>query len=161
MTQKRRTAHILILILILAALSLAACTREVRPQGGAEFSGTLTLDRAGNNGRAQGGTIGFILSEDGTAIAELSYELEGDVCTDQGFTVQGVGASLRQDPPPQIEDGSFVWSSEGLRVDGTFTQSTAAQGTISLVMEKDVEALGESARVTCDYGRWTWTAEVK
>ena len=161
MTHKRRTTHFI--ILILAALILAACAGDgsVRPQGGAQFSGTLTLERPGTNGRAMGGTIGFTLSEDGRAIAELSYELEGDVCTDQGVTVQGVGATLRQDPPPQIKDGTFIWSSEGVRVDGTFTQPTQAQGTISLIMEKEVQALGETTQISCDYGKWAWTAEAE
>jgi hypothetical protein len=127
---------------------------NVPPQPDAEFIGLLTLQRAG-------GAIGFKLSEDGTAIAELSYQLEGDVCTDEGVTVTGTGATLKQDPPPAVENGTFSWLSDGVRVEGSFTSPTKAEGTITLAMEKEVQALGQTTRITCDYGTWAWTAEAE
>ena len=70
-------------------------------------------------------------------------------------------ATLRQDLAPQIVDGAFVWSSEGLRVDGTFTSPTKAEGTISIAPEVEVQALGETVTLTCDFGRWNWTADME
>lgn len=159
----RRRTIIIAFSLVLTALLLGACAAQAgaSPQPGATFSGTLTIERPGTNGRALGGQISFTLSEDGTRIAELSYELEGDVCTDEGVTVTGTGATLRQDPPPQIADGAFIWSSEGVRVDGTFTATNRAEGTISLALEKEVQALGETVTLICDFGKWTWTAELE
>ena len=160
MTRLRRTFTAL--FILITALTLSACAGGgAGPRAGSEFSGELTIQRVGSNARALGGTLTFTISEDGSHIAELAYELEGDVCTGEGVTVQGTGQSLRQDPPPQITDGSFVWSSEGLRVDGAFTSATRAEGTLSLALEKEVDALGEMVSLTCDFGRWSWVAEAE
>jgi hypothetical protein len=156
--------HLAIMIVLISALTLAACGGETAggdPKEGAVFSGRLSIQRVGANARALGGTIRLRVSADGGSISELSYEMEGDVCSDQGVTVQGFGATLRQDPPPPIEDGTFVWSSEGLRVEGAFSSSSEAEGTLSLAVEKEVEASGETLTVSCDFGKWTWTAEAE
>jgi len=160
MTHLRRTFTLL--FTLITALTLSACAGgPASPQDGAAFSGTLTIQRVGNNARALGGTIRFTVSEDGRTITELAYEMEGDVCTDQGVTVTGTGAALRQDPSPAIEESAFVWSSEGLRVDGTFTSPSKAEGTLSLIVEKQVQAMGESYTLACDFGKWIWTAEAE
>jgi hypothetical protein len=161
MTHKRLYTHFI--IFLLAGFILAACSGSggASPQPGTTFTGSLTLKQVGATGRALGGAIGFKLSEDGTAIAELSYQLEGDVCTDEGVTVTGTGATLKQDPPPAVENGTFSWLSDGVRVEGTFTSPTMAEGTITLAMEKEVQALGKTTRITCDYGTWAWTAEAE
>jgi hypothetical protein len=160
MTHTRQRTHLTFLLLI--AFILAACSGGgADPKPDAEFNGTLTIQQRGANGRALGGTIGFTLSEDGTHITQLSYQLEGDVCSGEGVTVTGTGATLKQDPPPQVEEGTFSWLSEGVKVEGTFTSRSQAEGTITLAMEKQAQAMGKTHTLTCDYGTWVWTAEAE
>jgi hypothetical protein len=148
--------------LLIIALALAACTPGgASPQAGATYAGELTIQQIGATGRALGGTIRITLSEDGTGIAELAYTLEGDVCKNQGLTVTGTGATLRQDPPPPVEEGRFAWLSDGVRAEGTFVARDQAEGTITLAMEKQVQSRGETVTLACDYGTWAWTAEVE
>ncbi len=148
-------------MLILALLITACAAGGASPQAGATYSGVLTIQQIGATGRALGGTISFTLTEDGAGIAELAYNLEGDVCKNQGLTVTGTGAALKQDPPPVVEDGRFEWLSEGVRAEGAFTSQTEAEGTLTLAMEKQVQSGGETVALTCDYGTWAWTAKVE
>lgn len=34
------------------------------------------------------------------------------MCADQSVTVHGIGTTLKQDPPQQIENGTFAWTAE-------------------------------------------------
>jgi hypothetical protein len=150
------------LILLLSACT--SCAGEFVPQGGAVFSGSLTLDRAGNNATAAGGEISFTTTADGTGIESLSYSLTGDSCTVEGVSVQGVGSSVRQDPPVAVQNGGFVWDPGQIRVTGTFTSPTQAEGTITIEIIHDVQtSLNAPAtkQVLCDYGTWAWNAEAE
>ena len=147
--------------LLIFSLLITACTAGVSPQAGATYEGELTIQQIGTTGRALGGTIRITLTEDGTGIAELAYTLQGDVCKNQGLTVTGTGATLRQDPPPPVEEGRFAWLSDGVRAEGTFVARDQAEGTITLAMEKQVQSGGETVTLACDFGTWAWTAEAE
>lgn len=148
-------------------LLLGACAGEmgdITPQGGAVFSGSLTLDRAGNNAAAAGGEIRFTTTDDGTGISELSYQLTGETCERAGLTSPGVGSSFMQDPPVEVQNGGFVWDPGQIRVTGTFTSPTQAEGSITIEVFVTLQAEQEGSdpeEVLCDYGTWAWTAEAE
>ena len=152
---------------LLCILLLSACASnlgDITPQGGAIFSGNLTLDRAGNNAKAAGGQISFTTTADGTGITELSYSLTGDSCTAKGVTIQGVGSSVRKEPPVEVQNGGFVWDPGEIRVTGIFTAATQAEGSITIEILHDVQTSRNSPaaeQILCDYGTWAWTAEAQ
>jgi hypothetical protein len=162
-TMKLQLAYI---ILILTLLLLTACTggSSVEPQASATYSSKLTVTEAGENGTATGGEIEFTISEDGAGIASLSYNLTSDSCIADGITIQGVGTSSRKMPPPEVKNGTFIWEDENVQVEGTFTSSTEASGTITITIQHNVQTSINSPatkKITCDYGTWTWDASME
>jgi len=138
---------------------LVACgsSQTSNLQPGATFSGELTQASPGKNTSAGGGTIEFVISDDGESVASISFSLFGDTCWNEAKTTTrtGVGYQLTKNPSPPINKDGFVWEDNSVVVKAMFTSSTEASGTMSISI-KDM-----SSQLTCDYGTWNWNAGVK
>lgn len=147
------------LSLILFLLTACSVGSGIDPKAGAVFSGELILTEAGENGTATGGDIKFAVSADGKGIESMSFNLHGNACNADGISIQGGGISLQQTPPEEVKKGHFIWEDADFLVEGSFTSSTEANGTITIKTHHRVQmSLNSPAtkEITCDYGTWTW-----
>lgn len=151
------------LLIIFALLLFTGCS-SINPQSGATFSGSLTLDKAGENATAEGGEVEFVISDDGKAITSMSYSLFNDKCKYENLTVNGVGTTEVRTPPPSIKGGSFTWDSSDAVINGSFSSSTEANGSITISVQHSVQmslSSPQKTQIDCDYGTWIWKASVK
>lgn len=142
-------------------------------QGDATYTGPMTLTKAGTNGSAERGEIEFLTSTDGTAIVSLSvtlYEMncsyEYDVTfagvrqSGSGTEAAGSGTFTFNKTSP-ITNGKFIFEVMGVQVNGLMISPTSAEGVISISKQVIVQGLPPSADITCNYGTWDWSADVK
>ena len=116
----------------------------VSPEPGATMTGPIEIFEG-----ASDGTISFTISEDGTSLASVSVTLSDLEC--DGFSAGSItktaGASI------SIAEGNFQGSVADIgEIEGEFTSSTVANGTINLMLE--IPFFG-----TCDLGTWNWSAQ--
>lgn len=119
-------------------------TGSAAPKGGATFTGAIEI-----SGKASNGTIQFSISEDGTSITSVTITLK-DLKSD-GFSA----GSMTQEAsgPFPITKGNFTASPSGVgELEGHFTSSTKASGTIDITL--DIPFAG-----TIEFGEWPWSAE--
>jgi hypothetical protein len=119
-------------------------TGSVAPKGGATFTGTIQI-----TGKASSGTIQFSISGDGASITSVTITLN-NLKTD-GFSA----GSMTQEAsgPFTITKGNFTASPSSIgQLEGRFTSSTKASGTIDITLE--IPFAG-----TAELGEWPWSAE--
>jgi len=133
-------------------------------QADAVFVGPMTISSRGRNASAQGGEIEFTTSADGTALVSLSYSLVGAECTyvsgSSTTTVSGGFTSMLFFESIPITNGRFTIDSMGVRVKGTLTSPSEANGEITIEKEEMMTS-PTYQKFICQYGTWTWTASVE
>ena len=164
MTRVQLLQSVICSTLILLMVSGCNGTSAVEPQPGATFSGPMEISSSGmgSNVTVDGGEIEFTVTEDGAAIASITYNLINEVCTNDTKNTRregGMSSSVRSNPPTPIKNGNFEFDSGDININGTFTSATEASGTIK--MSSEVESEVEQNYFTCDYGTWNWSAIVK
>lgn len=142
-------------------------------QGNATFAGPMTLTKAGTNGSADRGEIEFLTSANGTAIVSVSvtlYEMNCAYEYDVTFagvrqsgsgTEAGASGTLTYGKTAAIANGKFNFEAMGVQVSGRIISPTSAKGVISISSQVVVRGLPPSANITCNYGTWEWSADVK
>jgi len=145
----------LALVLMLSmAMSVVGCggeetapvssSKSVSPKAGATFTGPIDI-----SGKASSGTIEFTVSADGTSITSVSITMKDLECN--GFSA---GSMTKETSGTFAIDGSRVSASpSGIgEIEGRFTSSTEASGTIDMTLE--IPFFGP-----CSLGEWNWSAE--
>lgn len=156
------------LLLVIVGLILAACAPKATPvapmpveatptlspaailgpQPGATFSGPIEI-----SGKASSGTISFTISDDGDSITSVSVLLSDLEC--DGMSAGSM--ETRASGPFPVTDGELAASPSNLgEIEGQFTSSTEAVGTINLRLEFSVL----DQKIVCELGTWGWSAEV-
>lgn len=157
---------------VLVMWLLVGCgVASVKPQPGATFTGPLELIRSGTNGRVSSGELEITIAEDGTGIASVSFTLSNMNCSNESgsikITSDGLSTTTTFTQPAAIANGKFELdiggSDEEIKIDGLFTSPTEANATIQISTTTTVAPPGTSLResISCDYGSWNWSGEVK
>jgi hypothetical protein len=153
------------------ALVLAACAGNVNPPPGASFSGAIDVGE-----KASSGAISFKVSEDGASITDLDITLRELKCdglsagrvhdylgdmqisiTDGKFSasIPAMGREVENyklDTPPSAFPTVASLDNVG-QIDGKFSSSTQASGTIKIHMWV---VMTDRA---CELGTFPWKAE--
>ena len=137
----------LLAMTVILAGTLLGCAGEekkVSPEPGATLTGAIDITQA-----ASGGTISLTISGDGASLTSISVTLSDLEC--DGFSAGSItktaGASI------SITEGNFQGSVADIgEIEGEFTSSTVANGTVNLMLE--IPFFG-----TCDLGTWNWSAQ--
>jgi hypothetical protein len=138
-----------ILLVSVATLVSAACGGDgggAQPPANAVLTGPIDITE-----NASGGTITLSTSEDGSAISWVEVELRDVDCNGFSAASSSTGLSVNSD----VSDGSIDLSVSRIgKIEGRFTSSTRASGTIEIVMNIPL------TEEKCELGTWDWTAEV-
>jgi hypothetical protein len=143
-----RKLTILSIFVVVVALVLGCGggeeTGPVVPEPNATLTGSIEISEG-----ASSGTISLTISGDGASLTSISVTLSNLQCDgfSAGSMTKTAGASI------SITEGNFHGSVTDIgEIDGEFTSSTEANGTISLMLE--IPYFG-----TCDLGTWNWSAQ--
>ncbi|MEN6524040.1 MAG: hypothetical protein ABFD14_09990 [Anaerolineaceae bacterium] len=170
MTSKQMLQWIIGIMLVMGTL-VGCGVAQVKPQPGATFSGPLELIRSGTNGKVSSGELEITIAEDGTSIISVTFSLSNMICSNESggikITSDGFSTTTTFSQPAAIANGKFELdiggSDEEIRIDGQFTSPTEANATVQISTTTIVAPPGTSLResISCDYGSWNWSGEVK
>ncbi|OGO33444.1 MAG: hypothetical protein A2Z16_01035 [Chloroflexi bacterium RBG_16_54_18] len=157
---------------VLVMWLLVGCgVASVKPHPGATFTGPLELIRSGTNGEVGGGELEITIAEDGTGISSVSFTLSNMNCSNESGSINiasdGISKTTTFSQPAAIANGKFELDiggiDEEINIDGLFTSPTEANATIQISTTTTVAPPGTSLKetISCDYGSWNWSGEVK
>lgn len=132
-----------LIISVIALVTLTTCgKRAVTPQGGITVGGTISTDRAAS------AEIFLDVSDDSSTIEKVSLVFTDLKC--EGFTAGSMMTTVSGFTP--ITNGEFQYKSADIgEINGRFTSSTSAEGTIHLAFYDGKAECGTS----------DWTAKAK
>jgi hypothetical protein len=136
---------VIVLTLLLASvMGCAGEEKKVSPEPGATLTGAIEISEG-----ASGGTISLKVSGDGASLTSISVTLSNLQCDgfSAGSMTKTASASI------SITEGNFQGSVADVgEIEGEFTSSTEANGSINLMLE--IPYFG-----TCELGTWNWSAQ--
>jgi hypothetical protein len=167
---KKRLQWIIGVVLVMWLL-VGCGVASVKPQPGATFTGPLELIRSGTNGGIGSGELEITIAEDGTGISSVSFTLSNMNCSNESGSINiasdGFSTTMTFPQPAAIANGKFELDiggiDEEIKIDGLFTSPTEANATIQISTTTTVAPPGTNFKesISCDYGSWNWSGEVK
>jgi len=124
-------------------------TPTLEPAPGVTFSGPIAI-----SGTASSGGISFVVSEDRTSIASVVVTLKDMKCG--GFSAGKIEITSSHQYP--VTDGKIAaFPFQKGEINGQFTSSTEAVGTIHLKLEFTI--LNQTT--VCELGTWNWSIKAE